>query len=147
MSRTFYDAASRVVKVQSGIGTDWVRDDVTSTYTPNGRLATVTDAEANRTTYEYDLFDRLAKTRYPSKTIPNQSSTLDFELLAYDAGSRVTSRTLRDETVIAFGYDDLDRLVLKDLPGTETNVTYAYDWLNRMTTAAQGNVQFRGHYT
>ena len=35
-------------------------------------------------------------------------------------------------------YDDLDRLVLKDLPGSEVSVAYAYDYLNRLTSATQG---------
>ena len=55
----------------------------------------------------------------------NASSTTDYEQLGYDAASNVTSRRLRDATSIAFTYDNLNRPTLKDLPGSEPDVTYA----------------------
>ena len=99
---------------------------------------TLKDAENNLTTYEYDGFDRLSKTRYPLPTQgSNASSTTDYEQLGYDAASNVTSRRLRDAQSIAFTYDNLNRVTLKDLPGTEPDVTYAYDNLGRLTSASQ----------
>ncbi|KYC30968.1 hypothetical protein A0J57_17635 [Sphingobium sp. 22B] len=44
---------------------------------------------------------------------------------------------LRDGQVINFTYDNLDRLTLKDLPGSEPDVSYGYDLLGRMTSASQ----------
>jgi len=46
---------------------------------------------------------------------------------------------LRDAQVIGFSYDALNRLTLKDLPGTEPDVSYAYDLLGRMTAASNTN--------
>jgi RHS repeat-associated protein len=49
----------------------------------------------------------------------------------------VTSRRLRDGNSIGFTFDNLDRPTLKNLPGGEPDVTYAYDNLGRLTAASQ----------
>lgn len=67
----------------------------------------------------------------------NSSSTTDYEQLTYDAASNVTSRRLRDAQSIGFTFDNLSRPTLKDLPGSEPDVTYAYDNLGRLTSASQ----------
>lgn len=135
ITRVTYDVADQVTKVETGVGTADQRDEVANTWSNNGRLLTVTDAKSNRTTYEYDGFDRLKKTRYPLPATINASSTTDYEELTYDFGSNVVSRRLRDGQVIGFTYDDLSRAVLKDLPGTEPDVIFAYDNLGRLTQA------------
>jgi RHS repeat-associated protein len=139
VSQAVYDAAGEVTQNKVGVGTSDAATDRTLTYTNNGLVQTLKDAENNLTTYEYDGFDRLSKTRFPLPTKgSNASSTTDYEqLLNYDANSNVGSRRLRDGTSIAFTYDKLDRVTLKDLPGTEPDVTYGYDLLGRLTSANQ----------
>ncbi len=130
-----YDAVGRVTKSQSALGTSAASDDVTRTFTDNGSIATLTDAEGNKTSYEYDGFDRLVKTRYPVTTLgAGTSSTTDYEQFGYDAASNVTSRRLRDAQSIAYGYDALNRLTLKDLPSPEADISYSYDLLGRPTS-------------
>ncbi|MCW3847696.1 hypothetical protein OF829_10630 [Sphingomonas sp. LB-2] len=133
-----YDAVGQVTKVQTGYGVSGVQaDEVTTTYTNNGLAATITDAEGNKTTAEYDGFDRQVKLRYPSSTKgAGTSSTTDYQELTYNAGSLVTNRRLRDGTSIAYSYDYLGRLTTKNLPGSEPDVTYTYDLLGRMTGAS-----------
>ncbi len=141
ISKTSYDAAGRVTKTQSAYGTAAASDDATGTYNDNGTLATLTDAQANLTTYEYDGYDRLVKTRYPSTTAgAGTISTTDYEQFVYDANGNVTSRRLRgyagDASLhIDFTYDALNRVTLKNLPGSEPDVSYSYDNLNRLTAA------------
>jgi YD repeat-containing protein len=114
---------------------------MTYSYTDNGRTATVKDAKDNLTTCEYDGFDRLTKTRYPSPTTPNSSSTTDYEQPGYEANGNVTALRLRDGQSIGFAYDNLNRLTFKDLPGGEPDVSYAYDLIGRLTVASKsGNV-------
>lgn len=129
-----FDDAGQQTKMQTAFGVTGVQsDDATATYSSNGKTATLTDAEGNKTTYEYDGFDRLLKTRYPNTTKGSgTSSTTDYEQLSYDADSRVTSRRLRDGNSIGYGYDYLSRLVSKDLPGSELDVGYSYDLLSRL---------------
>ncbi len=138
ITKATYDAVGRVTKTQSAYGVSGTQaDEVTTAYSDNGQTASVTDAEANKTTYEYDGFDRLIKTRYPSTTKgAGTSSTTDYEQLAYDADGNVTIRTLRDATSIAYTYDNLGRLTLKNLPGSELDVSYTYDLLGRPTGAS-----------
>ncbi len=133
-----YDAAGRVAKVQKAYGTAQQADEVTAGFHPNGNISYVVDAENNRTAYTYDGHDRLSATEFPSTTKgANSVNTLDNELLTYDANSNVTVRKLRDGTSIGFGYDNLNRLVSKDLPGSEPDATYGYNLLGLPLSAVQ----------
>jgi RHS repeat-associated protein len=138
-----YDALSRVWKVTTAYGiTGQTADEQIKAFSNNGLLLTLTDAEANRTTYEYDGHDRLVKTFFPSPTTDNTSSTTDYEEVGYDANGNVTSfRTRRGET-LTMTYDNLNRLMLKDVPtrsGLATthtrDVYFGYDLLGNMTYA------------
>ncbi len=138
--KQIYDAAGQVTKVQRGYGTALQQDEVTSSYTNNGKLATVADAKGNLTTYVYDGFDRLSQTRYPTAANGAVSSTTDYEGLTYDAASNVTQRRLRDGNLIGFAYDNLNRPTFRDLPSLgadDEDITYTYDNLGRLTLAAK----------
>jgi YD repeat-containing protein len=139
ISQLVYDAVGRVTQLKVGVATTDAATERTLTYTTNGLVQTLKDAENNLTTHEYDGFDRLAKTRFPLPTKgANASSTSDYEqLLNYDANSNVGQRRLRDGSVINFSYDNLDRVTLKDLPGSEPDVSYVYDNLSRLISASQ----------
>jgi RHS repeat-associated protein len=140
ITRRYYNAAGELTQVQVAVGTTDAAYDVTNTYTSNGKLATVTDGENNKTTYEYDGLDRLRNTRYP---VPTQgqatSSTTDYEQLGYDANSNVTSQRRRDGQMIYSTYDALNRVTLKDLPSAEVDVSYAYDLQSHLLSATQGS--------
>ncbi|MES2444197.1 MAG: RHS repeat-associated core domain-containing protein [Pseudomonadota bacterium] len=144
ITKVTYDAVGRRTLVQTGYGVSGiVADEVAASYTDNGKVETMTDAEGNKTTYSYDEHDRLWKTAFPSTTKgAGTSSSSDYEELVYDAGSNVTSRRLRgyagDSTRhIDYTYDTLNRTTAKDLPGSEPDVTYTYDLTGRRTGASQ----------
>jgi RHS repeat-associated protein len=118
-------------------------DEVATTYTGNGRPATVTDAESNRTSYTYDGHDRLSRTSMPDPSTDNTSSSTDYQELTYEtwsSGTRasplVASRRLRTNSSIVYAYDALGRLASKDPPGSEPTVSYTYDLAGRMLSAA-----------
>jgi RHS repeat-associated protein len=143
ISRIGYDGISRVTLVEAGVGTAAAANERATTYTANGQVATVTDANGNRTTYVYDGHDRLSRKRMPDPSTPDTSSISDFEDLTYETvagGTRATplvvSRRLRDTRAIGYSYDALGRLTGKNLPGAELDVTYGYDLLGRLTSAA-----------
>lgn len=124
--RNTYDADNRVTGVTSAYGTADASTATTS-YTANGRTATVKDGENNLTTYEYDGLDRQVKTRLPLPTQgSNASSTTDYEQLTYDANSNVTQRRLRDGGTIALSYDNLNR-VTSITPSGEPTVNFSYN--------------------
>jgi len=147
-----YDALGRVTKVTSGYGSSAPVVDQTLTFTNNGQVKTVKDAENNLTTYEYDGHDRLVKTRFPVATKGgNASSTTDYEQVGYDAnGNVLTFRTRRGET-LTLTYDNLNRLTRKVVPersglaATHTqDVYYGYDLLGNMTYARFGSTSGQG---
>jgi RHS repeat-associated protein len=144
ISKTIYDPAGRVSETIVALGTGDQATEATTTYTANGKVQTVTDGENNRTTYEYDGHDRLARTYYPMPGTKNASNGADFEQLTYEslAGGTRTSPLVaaflnRGGQSIGFGYDGLGRLVSKDRPGSEPDVAYGYDLLGRLTSAGQ----------
>jgi len=138
IKKNVYNSADEVTQVQSAVGTADQASEATFTYTNNGKLQSLKDAENNLTTYVYDGFDRPSETRFPSPTKgAGTSNSGDNEVLTYDANSNVTNRQLRDDANVSFTYDNLNRPTLKNLPGSEPDVTYAYDNLGRLTSASQ----------
>jgi len=140
IGKTVYDAAGQVTEVRTAVGTPIEAAEASATYTANGQVETLTDGENNKTTYQYDGFDRLSKTFYPSRVkSAGTSNPDDHEGLTYDKNGNVVAVRLRDAQVIGFSYDALNRLTLKDLPGTEPDVSYGYDNLGRLTAASDSN--------
>jgi RHS repeat-associated protein len=147
ISQRSYDAANQLTQVRSGVGTTDESADQTRTYTANGKLQTVLDAENNLTTFSYDGFDRLATTFYPAATKgTGTSSATDYEQLSYDPAANVTSRRRRDGVVIGYSTDALNRVTLKDRPGTEPDVSYFYDNFGDITTATQAGASVSFDY-
>ncbi len=103
ITRNVYDASSQLLQVHRAYGTSIQINYATYTYTPNGRQQTVTDANGNRTTYDYDGFDRLSKMRFPVATLgAGTSSTTDYEQYGYDSVGNRTSLRKRDGKVITY---------------------------------------------
>ena len=145
ISKVIYDAAGRVYQSKTAVGTADEANEVTTTFTDNGLVHTVTDGENNKTTYEYDGHDRLAKTYYPlpSPKGAGSSNGADYEQMTYEslAGGARTSPLVvayrnRAGQSIGFGHDALGRQTSKDLPGSEPDVAYGFDLLGRMTSAS-----------
>jgi RHS repeat-associated protein len=98
-------------------------------YTPDGLIASLTDGNANATSFTPDGFDRLSTTTYPD------SSTENY---AYDSDGNVLTRQTRAAATISFSYDTLNRLITKTAP-SEPTVTYAYDLRNNLITASDNS--------
>ncbi|WP_165961170.1 RHS repeat-associated core domain-containing protein [Qipengyuania sediminis] len=143
ITKLYYDATGRPERQESGVGTAEVGNDAVTTYTLNGQVYTATDGENNKTTYEYDGFDRLAKLRLPVTTQgAGSSSTGDYEQYAHDANGNVVTRRTRAGETLTFVYDALDRLTTKIVPersglsSTHTrDVHYGYDLMGRPSYA------------
>lgn len=136
ISRRFYDPAGNLIKTTSAYGTADAADDGVLSYGKNNQVLTTSDGKGNTTTYVYDGHDRLVKTIYPATT-----STVDYEEYTLDAAGNVTLRRLRDEQVISYSYDNLSRLTGVDRPNVlwwETDRSYGYDLLGRLTSATEG---------
>jgi YD repeat-containing protein len=142
ITRNLYDSMGQLLKVQRAIGTPLQQDYATYTYTPNGKQASVTDANGNRSGYMYDGFDRLKRWSFPSKTTAGQTSTTDYEDYGYDTNGNRTSLRKRDGSVLTYQYDALNRMTRKLVPEraglavTHTrDVYYGYDLRGLQTYA------------
>jgi RHS repeat-associated protein len=148
ITKLVYDAAGQLTKTILAFGTADQADDQTNTYTDNGKLATVTDAENNTTTFEYDGHDRLKKTRYPVAAVGAlASSTTDYEELTYDNNDNVVTHRKRDGQLVNFTYDALNRQTAKDTPNIvagEYDTTTTYDNLDRPTNVTDTANNFVG---
>jgi len=110
-----YDAMSRRISVSNpAIQAGPL---LAQSYTPDGLIASLTDANGNTTSFTPDGFDRLSTTTYPGGSTEN---------LTYDADGNVLTRKTRAGATIAFGYDTLNRLATK-APPSQATVTYVYD--------------------
>jgi YD repeat-containing protein len=81
IGKAIYNDAGQIVQQKVAVGTTDEAVERMLTYTSNGKVQTVKDAENNLTTYEYDGHDRLSKTRYPSATTgrgPARPPTMSF---------------------------------------------------------------------
>jgi len=144
ISKTVYEWAGGVYQVLDGYGISSInggagRPTVTYTHNTNSQVAALTDGNGNVTTYEYDGYRRLVKTRYPNAS-GGGSSTSDYEYLTLDAAGNVTDRQLRDgSTHIGYSYDALNRVTAKSRTG-ESSVSYGYDNQNHVTSATESTI-------
>ncbi|OAI17792.1 MULTISPECIES: RHS repeat protein [Methylomonas] len=67
--------------------------------------------------------------------IRHTNSATDFEQVAYDANSNVTSLRKRSGQVVNLGYDNLNRLLSRSYPTSADNIGFSYDLLGRRTAA------------
>jgi RHS repeat-associated protein len=146
ITKNIYDAAGQVVQVIRALGTPDQVVYATYRYSGNGEIVDLIDAEGKRTHFEYDGFDRLVATRYPSSIKPSafDPSTLesalstagaysstDAEIFGYDANGNLTSARRRDGATIGLSYDKLNREIFRDLPNGDSNDVYTgYDLLS-----------------
>ncbi|MFC2954177.1 RHS repeat domain-containing protein [Marinicaulis aureus] len=148
VSKAVYESATgRLKKVIRAYDTPLAQDSATQTYTDNGLVATIVDANGNKTAYTYDGFDRLIKTCYPSKTTAGSVSTTDCEQIFYDDVDGGLVEKIRPRKGyaassaaydVAYAYDALGRLTSRSVPGpisgTET-YSFAYDNFGRLTSS------------
>jgi RHS repeat-associated protein len=146
ITRNTYDAGGQLLVVKRGVGTSLQQDYATYSYTPTGKIATMTDSRGFKASMTYDGFDRQAKWIFPSKTTPGVSDASDYEEYTYDSnGNRLTLRK-REGVVISYQYDALGRVVRKTLPERSTgpnaiaathtrDVFYGYDLRGLQTFA------------
>lgn len=146
-SRTILDPGGRMMATLLAAGTPLQQASATMSYTPNGQVASQTDAAGNISQFCYDGFDRLVERRYPSPesgvapacsaiapgaTLP---AGVTRDRVVYAANGDLTSSIGRGGQAIGVSYDNLGRVIAKDLPGTERDVTYVFDLLGQRTQA------------
>ena len=90
ITRTVYDAAGQVLQIRRAVGTPIEIADVTYTYTLNGQIENVIDANGNRAELRYDAFDRQTDWVFPSKVRPTAFDDTDYASAIATAGDLST---------------------------------------------------------
>nr|WP_158217344.1 RHS repeat-associated core domain-containing protein [Microbulbifer agarilyticus] len=139
-----HDARGQLLKIQKAYGTSLQQDYATYSYTVSGQIESVTDANGNLAEYVYDGHDRRLRWYFPSKTSTGQASNADYEAYTYDGNSNRTSLRKRDGQIISYTYDKLNRVTLKNLPGTASDVYYGYDLRGLQQYARFGSTSGQG---
>ena len=126
--RTKADNRQIIIKAY---GTSLQQNYATYTYSPNGKTASVMDANGNVTTYDYDGHDRLSRLNLPSKnkgtiSSPNLPDGSDYEHYSYDPNGNLLTKRKRDGKIISMTYDALNRII-KKTPQGQTAVEYRYN--------------------
>ena len=157
VQKTVYDAEGQILQVRKAVGTAVEIADVTYTYTPNGKIAQIIDANGNRAELRYDGFNRQNRWVFPSQGRPNgfndatptsaiqtagALSSADYETYTYDASGNRTTLRKRDGSTLTYEYDALNRMTKKVVPprsgltaAQTRDVFYGYDLRGLQTYA------------
>jgi|GEM_PF-403246 len=97
------------------------------TYTANNEIASVIDANDNLTQSTIDGYGRIKRTYFPDENNPLTYNTTDYEENTYDANNNKTALRKRDGRTINYQFDNLNRVIYKNVPGTSADVYIDYD--------------------
>jgi len=100
------------------------------------KLTSLTDANQQTTTYQYDLDSRLVK-----ETDPLGKETR----YTYDAAGNVQTKTDANGVTVTFTYDPLRRLTAK-IYSDRTGEAYSYDSAGRLLTAGNKDITYSYSY-
>lgn len=139
ITQTLHNGFGDPEVVYSGVGTGLFQATKTMAYTNDGQIDTITDANGNLTKYAYDSFGRLTHTYFPHKTNAGAHSTSDYERRDYTADGLLLRLYPRGagSSDFLYTYDNLNRQVSVNAPGSTPDTSFTYDNLGRTLTASQ----------
>lgn len=158
IEKIVYSVNGDVAQIRRAVGTPLEQAYVSYTYTPNGKRATVTDANGNVASLAYDGLDRQSKWSFPSATSSGTVSSTDYEAYDYDENANRKSLRRRDGRTLTFAYDALNRMTSKIVPdgcapiqagacpaaSATRDVYYSYDLQGRQISARYDNQSGEG---
>ncbi|MEG8033557.1 RHS repeat-associated core domain-containing protein [Sphingomonas aurantiaca] len=130
LSKSEYFADGQVKSIVNGLKTtaETVQE---FSYNANGQVQSMSDGNKNITTYKYDDFDSLKQVIFPA----DANGAVKNVELKYDKDGNIKTRQMRNGIAIDYEYDSFQRLIKKDLPGTDNDVVFTYDLLGNMLSA------------
>ncbi|QAV17807.1 hypothetical protein PC41400_09085 [Paenibacillus chitinolyticus] len=144
-----YDAAGKVLTKSDGAGSN--SGDVQTTqysYDAMGRLASVTDAEANTTRYTYSKASNLIQIEYPDhnkklksydqmgRVIQETDPLGQIETYFYDTNSNLTKSIDRKGNIHTFTYNAVNLLTASET--TDEKISFSYDAAGRRLSMQDG---------
>lgn len=116
IERKGYDEANQAVAIERGVGTPLVQTYARYTFSPNGKVMSIADANGNLAAMSYDGHDRQNRWTFPSKVSPGLVDPNDFEAYTYDENGNRKSYRKRDGATLTYDYDALNRVMRKTVP-------------------------------
>ena len=158
ITMTEYDRVGHPLTISKAVGTTQQQVEARFTWNVAGKRTSVTDANNNVATMNYDGFDRQTRWTSPSASSPGQVNTGDYEAYNYDANGNRTYIRKRDGREFTFSFDALNRMTGKAVPSAcvagyvctpapawaTRNVYYGYDLRNLQTYARFDNAGGEG---
>ncbi|WP_372010394.1 RHS repeat domain-containing protein [Paenibacillus chitinolyticus] len=144
-----YDAAGKVLTKSDGAGSN--SGDVQTTqysYDAMGRLASVTDAEANTTRYTYSKASNLIQIEYPDhnkklksydqmgRVIQETDPLGQIETYFYDTNSNLTKSIDRKGNIHTYTYNAVNLLTASET--TDEKISFSYDAAGRRLSMQDG---------
>ncbi len=155
--------SSRVLQVRKAVGTPLEQAEVTYSYTGNGKIKYVIDANGNKAQLSYNGHDQQSHWYFPSKAQPSNYNdatqatalatagainTADREAYHYDKNGNRIWHYKRDNRRVRHTYDALNRPFLKRHWSSATSYTnhvyYGYDNRGLQTYARHGSTTGQG---
>ncbi|MGA9581596.1 MAG: hypothetical protein WBR13_06475, partial [Allosphingosinicella sp.] len=134
ITRNSYTGPGEILKIEKAVGTGLQQVYAAYTYSPNGKTTSVTDANGNKAEMTWDGLDRQKRWTFPSKTVPGQVNSADYEEYGYDSNANRTSVRKRDGSTLTYQFDALNRMSAKIVPertgltaAQTRDVYYGYD--------------------
>lgn len=136
-----YDGLDNITEERRAYGTSISQVYAKYTYINGLLVETITDANSNTSKFEYDSYGRKEKWCFPTEHRGSQTyNCSDYESYGYDANSNRTSLRKRDGRTISYQYDNLNRLLKKDIPNSSAkDVYYGYELQGSQTYARFGS--------
>ena len=116
VTKTDYDRVGHPLTTYKAVGTNEAQVEARYTWNVAGKRTSVTDANGNVATMDYDGFDRQVRWTFPSATATGQVNANDFEAYGYDAAGNRNYLRKRDGREFTFTFDGLNRMTGKVVP-------------------------------
>jgi YD repeat-containing protein len=110
--------------------------------TARGQLQSVTDANGNTTSYEYDVFGNIDRVNYPQTSYP---ATSYYETFTFDPNGNLIEERKRSGDVFTYSYDNLNQRTQQLAPQAEQLLNFTYDGRGLQLTASKGNYDYKYH--
>lgn len=133
-----YDAFQNLARVtETNSGAQYVTD---YTYTPDGKLAKLTDSMGNIRGFSYDMLGRVLRMEDLHAPASSNFGAIQF---AYDNNGNILTKTTQSGENITKTYDPLGRVTLENYPSGSGTIStgFAYDtgvfWTGRLVSVTK----------
>ena len=125
--RTKADNRQIIIKAY---GTSLQQDYATYTYSPNGKAASVMDANGNVTTYDYDGHDRLSRLNLLTK----RKRDGKIITMTYDTLNRIIKKMPQGQTAVEYRYNRIGLQIEVKFAGSAASIRHHYDSAGRLSS-------------